>query len=143
MLIVGRCRCGNISFTLDWLPDPLAIPARACSCSFCTAHSAAWTACPSGKLTVRIKHPSLVTRHSFATETAQFHICESCGDTPVVTSRIDGQVYAVINTKTLQGEAQVLLRYEPASFDGESVGARLERRRRHWIADVVINEDPA
>ncbi len=143
MLISGRCQCGNISFTLDWLPDPVAIPARACSCSFCIAHSAAWTACPSGKLTVQIERPSQVMRHSFATETAQFHICERCGDVPVVTSRIDGRLYAVINTNMLQGSATTLLQHEPASFDGESVAARLDRRRRHWIADVVINEAPA
>ncbi|MCG2578372.1 hypothetical protein LZ012_15365 [Dechloromonas sp. XY25] len=141
MQILGRCRCGNISFTLDWTPDPVAIPARACSCSFCVAHSAAWTACSSGKLMVRIKRPTLVTRHSFATETAQFHICASCGDIPIVTSQIDGRVYAVVNTRMLQGSATALLHYESASFDGESVAARLERRRRHWIADVVIDED--
>ena len=74
MLISGHCQCGNISFTLDWLPEPVEIPARACSCSFCATHDAVWTSYPSGKLKVRIKNPSLVSRHVFATETAQFHI---------------------------------------------------------------------
>jgi hypothetical protein len=32
------------------------------------------------------------------------------------------------------------LREQPASFDGEEVGARLERRRRKWIADVMLSE---
>lgn len=138
MLFSGRCQCGNISYTLDWVPDPTEIPARACSCSFCTAHAAVWTACPSGKLKVRIKNPALVAKHSFATGTAQFHVCGCCGDVPVVTSEIDGQVFAAINTNTLQGNATSLLRHEPANFDGESVEARIERRRRHWIADVAI-----
>lgn len=143
MLISGRCQCGNISFTLDWVPDPVAIPARACSCSFCLARSAVWTACPSGKLTVWIQQPLQVTRHSFATETAQFLICERCGDVPVVTSQIDGQLFAVINTNMLEGDAKALLQHESASFDGESLAERLDRRRRHWIANVVINETDA
>jgi len=28
MLISGSCHCGNVSFTLDWQPDPTEIPAR-------------------------------------------------------------------------------------------------------------------
>ena len=43
MLITGRCHCGNISFALDWQPEPTDIPARACSCSFCTKHGGVWT----------------------------------------------------------------------------------------------------
>lgn len=140
MLISGHCQCGNISFTLEWLPDQLEIPARACACSFCTAHAAAWTACPSGQLKVKIKDSVLVSRHSFATGTAQFHVFGCCGDVPVVTSRIDGQVFAVINANTLQGSATTLLKREPANLDGESVEARIERRRRRWIAYVVIDE---
>lgn len=143
MLISGHCQCGNISFTLDWTPEPTEIPARACSCAFCTAHAAAWSACPSGKLKVQIKDPARVSRHRFATQTAEFHICGCCGDVPIVTSRIDGQLFAVINANTLRGSATALLRYEPADFDGESLEARIDRRRRRWIADVVIDESPA
>lgn len=139
MLISGHCQCGNIAYTLDWVPDPIEIPARACACSFCTAHAAAWTASPTGKLKVKIKDSALVSKHSFATGTAQFHVCGCCGDVPVVTSEIDGQVFAVVNANLLKGSATALLKHEPANFDGESVEARIERRRRHWIADVVID----
>ena len=142
MLIPGRCQCGNISFILEWLPDPIEIPARACSCSFCTTHAGVWTSCPAGKLQVQIRNSALVNKHRFATETAQFHVCRRCGDVPVVTSQIDGQVFAVINTNALQGIAPALLKPQSASFDGESVEARMARRRQHWIADVVMTEDP-
>jgi hypothetical protein len=43
MLISGRCHCGNISFALDWQPEPSEIPARACTCSFCAKHGGVWT----------------------------------------------------------------------------------------------------
>jgi len=142
MLISGRCQCGNISFILEWLPDPIEIPARACACSFCTTHAGVWTSSPSGKLQVRISKPAQVRKHSFATETAQFHVCGGCGDVPLVTSQIEGRVCAVINTNGLQGIAPAPLKHEPVSFDGESVEARMARRRQYWIADVVISEDP-
>jgi hypothetical protein len=52
MLISGRCHCGNISFALDWRPEPSEILARACTCSFCVKHSGVWTSCPTRSLTV-------------------------------------------------------------------------------------------
>jgi hypothetical protein len=54
MLICGSCHCGNISFELNWLPDPTEIPARACNCSFCTKHGGAWTSLPTGSLRISI-----------------------------------------------------------------------------------------
>jgi hypothetical protein len=48
MLISGRCHCGNISFALDWRPEPSEIPARACICSFCAKHGGVWTSCSTG-----------------------------------------------------------------------------------------------
>lgn len=143
MLISGHCQCGNISFALDWLPDPVEIPARACACSFCATHDAVWTSYPSGKLKLRIKHLSLVSRHVFATKTAQFHICGGCGDVPLVTSLIDNQLFAAINTRMLQGRATALLKEQSADFAGEDVEARSERWRQHWIADIAINEEQA
>src|SRR5215831_15619323 len=52
MLIHGRCHCGNIAFALTWEPDPVEIPARACTCSFCVKHGGVWTSYPSGALAV-------------------------------------------------------------------------------------------
>ena len=54
----GSCHCGNIRFTLDWLPDPLEIPARACGCSFCVKHGGVRTSYPYGALRVRIAEVS-------------------------------------------------------------------------------------
>ena len=136
MLISGRCHCGNISFALDWRPEPREIPARACTCTFCTKHGGVWTSCPTGALKVAVEEPSLVSRYAFGTRTAEFHICSACGVVPVVTSRIDGRLYAVVNVNAFEGLDPSLLRRAPASFDAESEAARLARRKRNWIADV-------
>jgi len=143
MLIHGRCHCGNIAFSLTWDPDPAEIPARACTCSFCVKHGGVWTSNPGGALEVSIKHSSLVSRYEFGTRTAEFHVCARCGVVPVVTSRIDGHVYAVVNVNAFENVDQSLLRRASASFDGEGTDSRLARRRRYWIANVGYTESGA
>ncbi|MBG9388625.1 GFA family protein [Caenimonas aquaedulcis] len=140
MRIPGRCHCGNISFQLDWTPEPAEIPARACTCSFCTKHGGVWTSCPTGALTVHVSHPERVSRYAFGTKTATFHICSECGVVPVVTSEIDGKLYAVVSVHAFEGVDPALLRHAPASFDGEDEASRLARRARNWIGDVRYTE---
>src|SRR5713226_1896720 len=136
MLIYGRCHCGNITFALNWEPEPSEIPARACTCSFCTKHGGVWTSCPTGSLRVNVTKPSLVSKYSFGTKTAHFHICSNCGVAPVVTSRIDGRLYAVVSVNAFEGVDPSLLRRASATFDEESEEVRLVRRKLNWIANV-------
>lgn len=136
MLIHGKCHCGNIAFTLTWEPDPVEIPARACTCSFCAKHGGVWTSHPEAALEVRVKYAAHVSRYAFGTRTAEFHVCARCGVVPVVTSRIDGRLYAVVSVNAFEGIEPSLLRRMPASFDGEGTDSRLERRKRSWIGRV-------
>jgi len=136
MLIRGKCHCGNISFALIWEPDPAEIPARACGCSFCAKHGGVWTSNPRGALKVAIEDRPRVSRYEFGTRTAQFLVCARCGIVPVVTSRIEDRLYAVVSVNAFEGVAQSLLRRAPANFDGEGTDSRLARRKRSWIADV-------
>jgi hypothetical protein len=140
MLISGRCHCGNISFVLDWKPEPSDIPARACTCTFCTKHGAVWTACPTGLLKVAIRDSRLVSDYTFETETAQFRVCTRCGVVPLATSLIDGWLYAVVNVNTFEGVESSMLRRSSVTLDGEACDDRLARRKRNWIADVVFVE---
>ena len=140
MVITGKCHCGNVSFALDWKPEPSEMPARACSCSFCTRHGGVWTSCPTGALKVKVADPSRVSKYAFGTGTATFHICARCGVVPVVSSEIEGRLYAVVNVHAFENVEPALLRLAPASFDGESEPARLARRKRNWIADVEFIE---
>lgn len=136
MLVSGSCHCGNVSFVLDWQPDPVEIPARACGCSFCVKHGGVWTSCPTGRLKVRVRDDGRVSRYGFGTKTAEFHVCMSCGVVPVVTSLIEGRVYAVVSVNAFDNIELSRLKRTPASFDGESEGDRLTRRQRNWIAQV-------
>ncbi len=143
MLIHGSCHCGNIHFTLNWLPAPTEIPARACGCSVCSKRGGVWTASPTAALEVRISEPAQVTPYSFGTHTAQFHVCQRCGVVPVVTSLIADQLYAVVSVNAMDDVDQALLRFSPANFDEESAAQRLARRARNWIAQVKFIEGDA
>jgi hypothetical protein len=136
MLIPGRCHCGNIAWTLLWEPDPVEIPARACTCSFCVKHGGVWTSNPAGHLAVRIALTGLASRYRFGTKTADFHVCTRCGVVPVASCEIDGRRYAVVNVNSLENTDRGLLKHDSAGFDGEGSGDRLARRARYWIPDV-------
>jgi hypothetical protein len=141
MPIHGSCHCGNITFRLDWDPPPGGIPARACTCSFCVKRGGVWTSSPGAALTVRVRDPQLLSRYTFGTRTAEFQVCARCGAVPVVTSQINGQLYAVASVNAFDNVDAALLRPTPATFDGESEAARLERRARNWIPKVTIISD--
>ena len=140
MLISGSCHCGNISFVLDWQPEPAQIPARACTCSFCIKHGGVWTSCAAGSLIVRTRQPARAAAYAFGTKTAQFHVCTNCGIVPVVTSHIDGKVYAVVSVNAFDNVDPALLQRGSATFDGEGAGDRLARRQRNWIGQVVFEQ---
>jgi hypothetical protein len=140
MLIHGGCHCGNIGFTLTWDPDPREIPARACDCTFCSKHGGVWTSNPQGKLRVTVQDPAAVSKYEFGTKTATFHICARCGIVPVVTSELDGRLYAVVSVNAFDGVDPSLLRRAPMSFEGETLETRLARRKRGWIADVEFEK---
>jgi hypothetical protein len=140
MVINGKCHCGNISFSLTWEPSPAEIPARACTCSFCTKHGGVWTSTPDGALRIVVRDPALASRYAFGTETADFHVCARCGVVPVVTSRIEGRLYAVVSVNAFEGVDPSLLRHASVDLGGEATDARLARRARRWIADVQYVE---
>jgi hypothetical protein len=143
MLINGKCHCGNIAFRLAWEPDPTQIQARACGCSFCAKHGGVWTSNPGGALRILIKDPALVSKYAFGTGNATFHTCARCGIVPVVTSRIEGRLYAVVSVNAFEDIDPALIRREPSDFSGEDSNARLARWRRNWIADVDYVEGGA
>lgn len=136
--IHGGCHCGNIRFTLRWPETEGAIAVRACSCSFCVKHGGVYTSHPEAGLDVEIADPARVERYRFGTETADFHVCRSCGVVPVVTSTIEGRLYAVVNVNSFEDVDRSELVPSVADFDGETTESRLARRQRNWIPHVTF-----
>jgi hypothetical protein len=133
--LTGGCHCGAIKYGFTVRGDG-SIPVRVCGCTFCTGHAAAWTSDPDGTLEIDIADENQVNRYRFGTGSAEFCVCSRCGVVPVAVSCIDEQLYAVVNTNTLEAGAVLAAERMPSDFDGETVADRLDRRRRNWIADV-------
>ena len=83
-----------------------------------------------------VKDRVCLSKYAFGTKTAEFHVCTACGVVPVVTSRIDGRLYAVVSVNAFENVEPALLRRSPSTFEDENEQARLSRRKRNWIADV-------
>lgn len=130
--IHGSCHCGNIHITLDWPGAEPTIPVRACGCALCQKHGAVWTSHPQGRFDFRIADDARATRYRFGTQTADFHVCLTCGVLPIATCVIDGTQYAVVNVNTFDDVDRSELAETATDFEGETTGNRLARRRRNW-----------
>ena len=138
MRINGSCHCRNITFALDWQPDSETIPARVCACSYCRKRGGVWTACAEGSLRISIGNSAEVVPYRFDTGTADFQVCTRCGDVPVVTSRIEGRLFAVVSVNAFDDFDRSRLARVASNVEGENEDARLARRERNWIGDVVF-----
>ena len=138
--IDGGCHCGNIRFELLWPADEAGIQARCCGCTFCQKHGGSWTSNRGAQLNVTIEDRSTVSNYRFGTRTADFQVCSICGVVPLVSSEIDGDRYAVVNTNTFRKHAGFTLTSTSTDFDDEDTDSRLDRRKRKWIPRVVIVE---
>jgi hypothetical protein len=140
MNIAGSCHCGNISYSLEWPDNSGDIPARACGCTFCVKHGGVWTSHPQGGLRARVTEPGMVARYTFRHGNGQFpgvHALRCCAAGDFADRRCHvcrGQ------REYFDGVDRSRIRSQPATFDGEDVQSRLDRRRRNWIADVVLAE---
>lgn len=137
--IDGACHCGNIRFILRWPNFEATIPVRNCGCAFCKKHTGAWTSHRNSELAVQIDDLSLVSKYSFETKTADFYVCSVCGVVPLVLSEIDDEHYAVVNVNTFEDIGNLSFSSSSTNFDGEDTGSRLERRKRNWIPNVLLN----
>lgn len=90
-------------------------------------------------LAVEINDPSLVSKYNFGTKTADFYVCSVCGVVPFVLSEIDDNQYAVVNVNTFVNVDSFSLSGSSTDFDGEDTESRLQRRKRNWIPNVLLN----
>lgn len=134
--IEGRCHCGNIAITLAWPESGTTIPARACGCDFCRKHSAVWTSRSDAPFSLSVKDTGKAMAYRFGTGTADFHICKTCGVTPIATCEMEGRRYAVVNVNVFEKISRNDLSESPTDFEGETIDDRLARRKRNWSPEA-------
>jgi uncharacterized protein YhfF len=132
-----------VSFELTWEPDPVEIPARACDCTFCVKHGGVWTSNPKGALRVKIEDPAEISPYLFGTRTATFHVCRRCGVPPLVTSEIEGRVYAVVNVTPFDAAARAKLKPSGRAWAAASVTGSPTWSSRAAEAAAMYDVGPA
>jgi hypothetical protein len=131
----GGCHCGRLAFEA-LLAQPLStyVP-RACDCSFCRKHGAAWLSDPQGVVALRLRGEPV--RYRQGSGQAEFIACAHCAVLVMVTSDVDGHRYAAINARTLDASAG-LGAEQTASPQTLAAGQKIERWSQLWFADVRI-----
>jgi hypothetical protein len=128
----GACHCGALHLTFETPTEPLALPLRACGCSFCRKHGVRTTSDPAGTVRFRTGDPDLLQRYRFGTRTTDTLICRNCGIYLAAVTDIDGALYAVVNVNALDDRSAFERAAEVMNYEGESAEQRMARRKVKW-----------
>lgn len=135
IMLHGSCHCGCIGVEFSTCQAPATISPRACDCSFCQKHGAAYVSDPAGKLCLTIAKPSAVRSYRQGSEVARFQLCGECGVLVAVTFEHGGRFYGAVNATCLDGSA-ILGTAVFASPQLLSSEAKVARWLQAWVPDV-------
>jgi hypothetical protein len=130
---VGACHCGAIGFNYLTALPPTAWEIRACQCGFCRAHAALSTSDPAGRVEFIEREPDSMKRYRFATRTADFLVCATCGVYVGAVMKTPRGWFGIINVRALRPAPPGLAQTTAMIYDAESATERLARREARWM----------
>lgn len=136
-MLPGSCHCGQLRIEFSTAQDPASIITRACDCSFCRKHGAAYISDPAGKLSVSENHAGALREYRQGSNKAQFLVCSHCGVLVAVIVRHDSRIYGAANAGCLDGNLE-LKSSTPTSPQALSPEEKLCRWLKLWVPDVVL-----
>lgn len=128
----GRCHCGAVGFEYRTDKPVAEWSVRACQCSFCRKHGAAYTSDPAGSVRFAHEDPAVLSRYRFGHKTADFIFCGRCGGYLGAVTEEGGQALMVLNIRALDPQPDGLPAAQPMSYEGETTGDRNTRRAGRW-----------
>lgn len=129
----GGCHCGNIRLSFSTALDPAEIEIRACQCSFCTRHGSRAAADPNGRLVVSVEDRERLQAYRFGLRTASYLLCRECGVYVAAIAGDGAEARAIVVVNALHDRERFSREPILASYDAESRGQRLARRRSAWM----------
>ncbi|HWZ63212.1 MAG TPA: hypothetical protein VNX02_09340 [Steroidobacteraceae bacterium] len=133
----GGCHCGNIRVELRLTRAPGTYPPRACDCSFCLKHGAAYISDPLGSLRLTLRDEREATRYAQGSGQAQLLLCSTCGVLVSPLFEDGGRLYAAVNVNALENAA-AFGAPQPVSPQTLSAGDKAKRWKELWFSDVAI-----
>ena len=135
--LYGGCHCGSIRVELTTVRELADTNPRACDCSFCQKHGAAYISDPSGVLRVVVAKPNTLHSYRQGSEVARFQLCGHCGVLVAVTLEHKGRTYGAVNVGCLD-EPGVLGARVPASAQLLSPQEKISRWLQVWVPYVQL-----
>ncbi|NYE29656.1 hypothetical protein HDE78_002622 [Rhodanobacter sp. K2T2] len=133
----GGCHCGQLHLSFSTALDPASIVPRACDCSFCEKHGAAYVSDPAGQLSVTALSSDALRRYRQGSNTADFLLCAQCGVLIAVVFENDARLYATVNARCLAQPTGFGMT-TPASPQWLGPGEKVARWSQLWIPDVSL-----
>jgi len=125
--LTASCHCQRLQLALHGALDPAATAPRACDCSFCQAHGAAWISDPDGELVVTAADAEALGRYRQGSESAEFLFCRHCGVLVAVVFATGNGLRGAVNVRCLARAAEFA---QTQTVSPQQLPA--EQRRERW-----------
>jgi len=133
----GGCHCGQLRVAFSTALDPASMIPRACDCSFCQKHAAAYISDPAGQLSVIMQSPDALRRYQQGSNTAKFLLCTGCGVLVAVVFEHNARMYGAVNARSLKRLADFGSAI-PASPQLLAADEKIARWLQVWVPDVEL-----
>ena len=137
ILLHGGCHCGALRIEFRTRLRVADIAPRACDCTFCQKHGAAYVSDPAGQLRISVSEPDALLSCRQGSEAALFRLCSRCGVLVAVTFAHDNRLFAAVNARCLDEWAS-LAASVPVSPQSLSPEEKKNRWVQLWIPDVEL-----
>jgi hypothetical protein len=134
----GACHCRNILLDLQLTREPASYHPRACDCAFCRKHGAAYISDAQGSLRIRINDQHRSGTYRQGSELAEMLLCTHCGVLIGALYRAEGQIYATVNVRVIEGAESFGVEQE-VSPHKLSPDAKVSRWKQLWFSNVGGN----
>lgn len=137
----GSCHCGQLSIAFTTALAPASLVPRACDCSFCRKHGAAYVSDPAGHLSIHARGGAL-RHYQQGSNTADFLVCGRCGVLVAVVFEHLSRLYGAANAGCLDGKARLgeALQSSPQMLSADD---KISRWIRLWVPDVELSMSDA
>lgn len=136
--LTGSCHCGNIAVELAFSKELNEIQPRACDCSYCRKHGAAYVSDPQGVLAIRVRKEFQLQKYRQGHDLAEFMLCNNCGVLIGVLYRNEqGRLFAAVNSRMIDNESYfgAIQSVSPQYLSGLE---KTTRWQQVWFPDVSV-----
>lgn len=133
----GSCHCGRVQVEFTTGAELAGTTPRACDCSFCQKHGAAYVSDPSGHLLITVAEPDGLLSYRQGSGAARFLLCGRCGVLCAVTFEHQGNTYGAVNVGCLDKRSLFggSVRASPQQLSPEG---KVSRWLQSWVPNVRI-----